>query len=542
MRAILRFTRILRLTLRYRLDQLLPSRHLPLGVRIILRLLQWLPQHPDSRGERLRRFFEDLGPVFVKLGQLLSTRPDLIPADIATELDHLQDNVTPFPGSEFQAIVERALGAPIDELFLNFETQPLASASVAQVHAATLKDGREVVVKAVRPGIESVIEQDIALMYLLAKLLHRYVPDGRRLRPVEVVQEYEHTIFDELNLLREAGNASQLRRNFLGSPMLYVPEVVAEFTRQNVMVMERIYGIPVTDIAQLQAQNTDMKRLAERGVEIFFKQVFEHNFFHADMHPGNIFVSREHPQQPQYIAIDMAIVGSLSEADQYYMARNLLAIFQRDYRLFAELHVQSGWVPENTPIGEFEAAIRTVCEPVFEKPLKDISFGAMVVSLFQTARRFDMQVQPQLVLLQKTLLNIEGLGRQLYPDLDLWQTAYPFLENWLTERYHPRNLFDNLRRYGPELMEQAPHLPQRLSSTLNHIDKLASVAPDLVRISQQINEQNQANRSRRRHQLVALLAGAGAIFAAQPANLPLQNLPTVSWVLGLISLWLLLRR
>lgn len=543
MLALLRFWRIFTSILRHRLDQLVPQKHLPWGIRIFFKLTALLPNSKLTRGQRLRLFLEDLGPVFVKFGQLLSTRPDLIPEDIATELDQLQDNVTPFDSDHCREIIESALGQPVTELFQSFERHPLASASVAQVHAATLKNGREVVVKVVRPGIERTIEQDIALMYILARLVQRYATDGLRLRPVEVVAEYEHTILDELNLQREAGNASQLRRNFMHSPLLYIPEIYWDLTRSNVMVMERIYGIPVTDLKQLKAQNTNMKLLAERGVEIFFTQVFEHNFFHADMHPGNIFVSLEHPQQPKYIAVDMAIVGSLSQSDQYYMARNLLAIFRRDYRLVAELHVQSGWVPEDTSIGELEAAIRTVCEPIFEKPLKEISFGLVVISLFKTARRFNMQVQPQLVLLQKTLLNIEGLGRQLYPELDLWQTAHPFLERWIQERYHPRKLMEQLRRYGPELMEEAPHMPHKLSMALDHVQLLAEAAPQLQKAADQIGTHNRQVRQKRRRNTIAALAAAGAVVTALPAvGMQLNDVPLYSWLLLATALWALARQ
>ena len=433
--ALLRLFFILRVLCFYRLDHELLALHLPLFLRVALRLspLQWLSRCDVqlSRGTRMRLALEKLGPVFVKFGQLLSTRPDLVAGDIVGELDKLQDQVPPFASADFVAIVEAALGKPVSELFFSFEREPLASASVAQVHCAVLPSGEEVVVKVIRPGIAGIIEKDLALMELLAKMAERFLPDGKRLRPVEVVADYRHTIFDELNLQREAANAAQLRRNFDQSPMLYVPKVYWDYCRPQVMVMERIHGIPVTDIPSLLEQNTDMKLLAHRGVEIFFMQVFDHNFFHADMHPGNIFVSTQHPSRPQYIAIDCAIVGSLTRDDQYYLARNLLAIFQRDYHQVAQLHIECGWVPPQTRAGDFEAAIRMVCEPIFEKPISEISFGQILVNLFQTARRFDMTVQPSLVLLQKTLLNIEGLGRQLYPQLDLWQTAMPFLERWM---------------------------------------------------------------------------------------------------------------
>jgi ubiquinone biosynthesis protein len=352
--TLFRLLKIIRVFLRYRLDKLLPRQHLSLRVKILLLPCALFSTPALTRGECLRRACEELGPIFIKFGQLLSTRPDLVPADIVIELNYLQDRVTPFAKKTFRTMVETALGASIEDIFSDYEAEPLASASVAQVHGATLKNGRAVVIKAIRPGIEKIIAQDVALLLKIAQLLERYSADGKRLRPVEIVQDYRTTIFDELDLQREAANASQLRRNFSNSNMLYVPEVFWDYTRNNIMVMERIYGIPVTDIDALAAQNTNMQALAERGVEIFFTQVFEHNFFHADMHPGNIFVAREHPELPQYIAVDMAIIGSLTRADQYYLARNLLAIFRRDYRQVAELHVQSGWVPAHIRIEEFD--------------------------------------------------------------------------------------------------------------------------------------------------------------------------------------------
>jgi len=536
--ALLRFLLISITALRYRLDELIPKRLLPWWLRILMSFTVLLPKSKYSRGERLRHFLEDLGPVFIKFGQVLSTRPDLIATDIVSELDHLQDNVAPFDPEQCREIIELALGAPVTELFAEFDRQPLASASVAQVHTAKLHSGEDVVVKVVRPGIELTIEKDIQLLYALAGLVERFLPEGKRLRPVEVVAEYEHTIFDELNLQREAANASQLRRNFDGSEMLYIPQVYWDYTRKNVMVMERIYGIPVTNTDELAAQNTNMKALAENGVEIFFTQVFDHNFFHADMHPGNIFVSRDNPQKPKYIAVDMAIVGSLTQEDQYYMARNLLAIFRRDYRLVAELHVQSGWVSSDTAVNEFEGAIRSVCEPIFEKPLKDISFGQMVISLFQTAQRFNMEVQPQLVLLQKTLLNIEGLGRQLYPDLDLWQTAHPFLEKWLKDRLHPRSFAEQLKRHGPQWLEQLPMIPSLIFNALENTRQLADAAPELQRAAKQLQ---QPRRSHRRRSALALTAAAGAAVTALPVfGISLSQLPINSLLLGGIAAWLLI--
>ena len=510
--ALLRFFTILRVLTFYRLDADLQFLQLPVALRLALRLspLQWLPRCDSqfSRGMRMRLALEQLGPVFVKFGQLLSTRPDLVPQDIVCELDRLQDRVPPFASDEFVAIVEAALGKKISEAFFSFERDPLASASVAQVHCAVLPSGEEVVVKVIRPGIAATIEKDLSLMELLAQLAERFVPDGRRLRPVEVVQDYRHTIFDELNLQREAANAAQLRRNFDQSPMLYVPKVYWDYCRQQVMVMERIRGIPVTDIAALNAQGTDMKLLAHRGVEIFFTQVFDHNFFHADMHPGNIFVSTQHPSRPQYIAIDCAIVGSLSRDDQYYLARNLLAIFQRDYHQVAQLHIECGWVPPHTRAADFESAIRTVCEPIFEKPISEISFGQILVNLFQTARRFDMTVQPSLVLLQKTLLNIEGLGRQLYPQLDLWQTALPFLERWMQNRYHPKNLLAEIRRHGPGWLEKMPEVPELLFDAAQQIRRFEQVAPAIQSTAEQmvlLEKRQQLGRKRGRIAVLVLV-------------------------------------
>ncbi|WP_317932486.1 ubiquinone biosynthesis regulatory protein kinase UbiB [Halioxenophilus sp. WMMB6] len=515
MLALFRILQILHAALKFRLDTFIDRRRLPWLARVLTLPLAWLPTPATNRGERLCGFFEHMGPVFVKFGQLLSTRPDLMPPDLVSRLDKLQDDVAPFPGERFVRLVEEALGAPVAELFQSFEVQPLASASVAQVHCAVLADGRQVVVKAIRPELEPIIEKDIALLRVVAWLIQHLSEDGRRLHLPEVVEDYRNTILDELDLLREAANASQLRRNFTDSPLLYVPEVYWPYCRRNVMVMERIYGIPVTQVAALKAQHTDMRRLAERGVEIFFTQVFEHNFFHADMHPGNIFVSTEHPRNPQYIAVDMAVVGSLSREDQYYLARNILAMFRRDYRQVAELHVFSGWVAADTSVGELEAAIRSVCEPIFERPLAEISFGQVLITLFQTARRFNMEVQPQLVLLQKTLLNIEGLGRQLYPELDLWATAHPYMEKWLRDRFHPKALLRELKRYGPEWMEKFPQVPHLLFNNLERFVELAEMAPSLKQASNAVNQQQRKKRNKLRFIWLPLAAAAG--LAAFPA-------------------------
>ncbi len=398
--------------------------------------------------------------MFVKFGQALSTRRDLLPVDLADELAKLQDRVPPFPSATAIATLELAYGRPLAEVFSSFEEAPLAAASIAQVHVARLKGGEEVVVKILRPGMHELIERDLEVLETLARLAQEYWADARRLRPTEVVQEYRKTILDELDLMREAGNASQLRRNFFGSSLLYVPMVYWDYCRSNVMVMERIHGIIVSRVDELRARGTDIAKLAENGVEIFFTQVFRHNFFHADMHPGNIFVQVEDPKNPRYAAIDFGIVGTLQPRDQHYLAENFLAFFERDYARVASLHVESGWVPKGTRVDELESAVRTVCEPIFNKPLKEISFAQVLLRLFETARRFDMRVQPQLILLQKTLLNIEGLGRELYPELDLWKTAQPILKQWMRERMSPRAVLKRVRAQLPDTIEAVKQLPQ----------------------------------------------------------------------------------
>ncbi len=536
MSRLARLAQILRVAGRHRLDELLPAGTLPAPLRLALRANPWRLRAPAAgpRAERLRRALEELGPVFIKFGQTLSTRRDLLPVDIADELARLQDSVPPFPAAESRTLIEGELGDSVSRLFARFEETPMASASVAQVHAATLHDGREVVVKVVRPGIEGVIRQDIALLFTLARLAARYLPDGRRLRPVEVVADYEHVILDELDLGREAANTSQLRRNFAGSNLVYAPEVHWDYTRRRVFTMERIHGIPVTDLPALRAAGTDLKVLGERGVEIFFTQVFRDNFFHADMHPGNIFVDASDPADPGYIAIDCAIIGSLSESDQYYLARNLLGIFRRDYHEVAQLHVECGWVPPDTRVQDFEQAMRAVCEPVFERPIAEISFGQLLVYLFRTAARFDMEVQPSLVLLQKTLLNIEGLGRQLYPALNLWDTAQPFLEKWVQERYSPQNMLRRLQHRAPGWLEQLPQLPDRVMENL--------------REAHDGEFRRQAERARRERELAEVRRGdrrrllaAGACAAMALALLPgvradLASVPLPSLLLGAAAL------
>jgi len=448
------------------MDEIVLKTHLFRPVRYLAFISPnyWLKTKTESRGVRIRRTLEDLGPIYVKFGQALSTRKDILPEDIANELVKLQDRVPPFSNEIARNIIEKELDMSISEAFAEFDSSPLASASVAQVHTAKLHTGENVIIKVLRPDIEKQIRSDISLLHELARIAEKFWPDARRLRAMAVVAEFEKTTLDELDLVREAGNATKLRRNFENSELIYIPEVHWPLTRKKVMVMERIYGIPVGEINQLKMGGADFKTLAERGVEIFFTQVFRDNFFHADMHPGNIFV--ELPNK--YIAVDFGIVGSLSLSDQRYLAENFLAFFNRDYRKVAEMHVESGWVSSNTRIEEFEAAIRSVCEPIFEKPLKDISFGQLLLRLFQTAQRFDMHVQPQLVLLQKTLLNIEGLGRQLYPELDLWQTAKPFLEKWFHERLGPKAKLNKLIKQFPEFAEQFPEIPSLVYKALNN--------------------------------------------------------------------------
>jgi len=538
---ILRLIHINFVLVRHGLDEIILATHLFRPFRFLYYMApwNWVPRRREPRAIRIRRALEDLGPIYVKFGQILSTRRDLLPDDIALELAQLQDNVPPFPGSMAKAQIEAAFGKPVNEVFRHFDETPLASASIAQVHTAQLQDGKEVIIKVLRPNVRQHITRDIRLLYTVARLAERYWKDGRRLRPQEVVAEFEKTLYDELDLLREAANASQLRRNFSGSDLLYVPEVYWPYCRQEVMVMERITGIQVSDIDSLRANHIDLKRLSERGVEIFFTQVFRHNFFHADMHPGNIFVSTD----GRYMAVDFGIMGTLNPVDQRYLAENFLAFFRRDYRRVAELHVESEWVPDGTRVDEFEAAIRTVCEPIFEKPLKEISFGNVLLRLFQTARRFNMEIQPQLVLLQKTLLNIEGLGRQLYPELDLWQTAKPFLERTMSEQLGPRSLLRNIKDSLPDWNDTLPALPvlahrfmeQATSGRL----QLQWSAPELQQLRQ---EMQRANR-----RTIGAITGTGLLLASAIiygldgyAPTVMLGAPLLTWLTGGLGIFLLL--
>ena len=494
-RVLLRLVQIQRVLLKYGLDDLVRATHLyrPLLLFVLLWPDLWRARLARaSRGERVRLALTELGPIFVKFGQAVSTRRDLLPPDIADELAKLQDRVPPFPGTAARAIIERAYGRSVGDVFAEFDETPIAAASIAQVHAARLKSGKEVVVKVLRPGMRAMIERDLEVLYAIARLAEQYWSEGKRLRPTEVVAEYEKTVLDELDLMREAANAAQLRRNFAASDLLYVPEVHWDYCRTDVMVMERIHGIPISDLPRLRASGADIAKLAENGVRIFFTQVFRHNFFHADMHPGNIFVLVDDPCNPRYAAVDFGIVGTLDPRDQHYLADNFLAVFDRDYRRVATLHVESGWVPADTRVDEMESAVRTVCEPIFDRPLKDISFGHILLRLFEISRRFNMVIQPQLVLLQKTLLNIEGLGRELYPELDIWNTASPILRQWMRERVSGRVVLQSLRVQLPELVEAARSIAPLIKGLVHRARdgnlRLKLDTPDMEAIKSALSE------------------------------------------------------
>ena len=504
-----RLLQIQRVLVKHGLVEVIKATHLFRPLRFLYYIFpsNWFVDKSKPLGVRLREAIEELGPVFIKFGQAISTRIDLLPADIASELVKLQDAVPPFSSAKAKEILIETYGQDFDEIFSNFSEDPLAAASIAQVHAAKLKDGRDVVVKILRPGVEEQVARDVDVLKDIANLAKKYWKDGDRLKPVEVVDEYEKTIFDELDLGREAANGALLRRNHENMPLLYVPEIYFEYSHKNVLVMERVFGTPIGQVEEIKKQNVNMQRLSETGVEIFFTQVFKHNFFHADMHPGNIFVDTTNPEQPGYIAIDFGIVGSLTDSDQNYLAQNFIAFFNRDYKRVAQLHVESGWVPEDTKAHEFEAAIRTVCEPIFDKPLKDISFGNFLLSLFNTARRFEMEVQPQLVLLQKTIFNIEGLGRQLYPDLDLWKTAKPFLEDWMAKKYGPMAAVEKLREQLPEMGEAVQHFPQLAFSTLQKMSEGKLVVQARGKQLQKLQEQLQENQRKTKR-----LVLAGSLF------------------------------
>ena len=512
---IRRVVRIVGTALRFRLDTIPRALQIDHWTRYLFPTsLLPVPQTPEAK--RFRLALERLGPVFIKFGQLLSTRRDLLSVEYADELARLQDRVPPFQSATAIATIEREIGRPLNAAFGTFSEQPLASASVAQVHEATLTSGEEVVVKVIRPGIEQVIREDLALILALAKLLERLSSDARRLHLIRVVEDYEKTILAELDLLRESANTVRLRRNFESSPLLYVPKVFDDLSSVNVLVMERVKGVPISDLATLREHGTDLKKLAERGVETFFSQVFNDNFFHADMHPGNIFVDVSDPANPSYIAVDCAIIGQLTKEDQAYLARNILAFFDEDYAEIAKLHSESGWISSSANALEFESTIRQLCQPFFQRPLAEISFGSFLIALFSAARRFDMEVQPQLVLLQKTLLNIEGLGRQLYPDLDLWTTAKPFMDKWTREHYGPGAILKAVVDQGPGLMELLPRVPELLLTGSRQLPELGRLAVEQKQAMENLTSALLSERRRRRRARVAgavlVVAGVGLLW------------------------------
>lgn len=515
LRVVARLLGIQRVLVHHGLDEFILATHLfrPLKFAFYLSPATWFARSAASpRAARLRLALEELGPIFMKFGQMLSTRRDLIPRDIADELEKLQDRISPFPVAEAKRLVEEAYGRPLSEAFAQFDEQPLAAATIAQVHGARLPTGEEVVVKIVRPGIRAMIERDIEVMYAFAELADRFWSDAPRLRPSELVREYEKTILDELNLMREAANAAQLRRNFASSTLLYVPEIYWDYCRKNVMVMERVHGVLINNVAELTRRGANIQRLAENGVEIFFTQAFKHNFFHADMHPGNIFVLLDDPQRPRYAAVDFGIVGTLDPRDQHYLAENFLAFFAHDYRRIAQLHIDAGWIPAHVRVDELESAVRTVCEPIANKPLREISFGQVLISLFEAAQRFDAQMQPQLMLIQKTLLQIEGVGRQLYPDLDLWETAQPLLRQFMIERYSIRGTLKELRGQVPDLIQALRRLPPLASTVIQRAADGRYEPPARASDLELLRKELRDNSQRRDRTLLAAVAGLGGIL------------------------------
>ncbi len=488
----------------YRLD-LLARPYVPLLLRLFLLPLAIIPARA-ARGHRLCRALEKSGPIFVKFGQAISTRRDLLPPDIADALAQLQDKVTPFPHPYAVQAIESQLKTTVEKLFAEFNPQPIATASIAQVYAAQLHNGDQVVVKVLRPHIEQQVKRDLVLLLFIARWLSVFIRNRQQLRLVEVVEQYRNAVNKEVDLRIEAANTAQLKRNFPHSIPLYVPKIHWEYCSQKVLVMERIYGVPVDQVDQLRSLGVNLKKLAHRGVETCFTQIFRDNFFHADMHPGNVYVGTQQPEDPHYIALDCAVMGSLSEEEIYYLARNLLAIFEHDYPLVAQLHIESGWVPSDVSPHDFASAIRTACEPIFAKPLGEISFSDTLISLFSTAQQFQMEIQPSLILLQKTLLQIEGLGRQLYPQLDLWDTAYPFLRQWMNERYAPTGMWRRLQNKWPAWWEQIPHLPDKISTAIAQQKVIAD-----TQLAQHQAMLDNEYRQRRRYQI--LIVGGLVVFA-----------------------------
>ncbi len=533
-RTLLRLLSIQRILVRHGLDEIITATHILRPLRFFFYLLPRRSDRSAPLGERIRLALVELGPIFVKFGQAVSTRRDLLPRDVADELAKLQDRVPPFPAEEAVAILSATYGKPVDEVFARFDFEPLAAASIAQVHTAALDDGTEVIVKLLRPGVRDQIERDLDVMYAIAGLADKYWENSKRLRPLELVAEYEKTVIDELDLMREGANAAQLRRNFQDSDMLYVPEIYWDFCRPEILVQERVYGIPISDMEALRAAGTNIQALAENGVEIFFSQVFRHNFFHADMHPGNIFVIVDDPERPKYAAVDFGIVGTLSPSDQQYLAGNFLAFFDRDYYKIAKLHLDSGWVPPETRIDELETAVRTVCEPIFNKPLAEISFAQILIRLFRIAQRFNMEIQPQLLLLHKTLLNIEGLGRELYPELDLWKTAQPVLRQWMDEQVGPRAVLGDLRENLPQLRDALRELPAAIKHLADQAAEgklqVRAHTPDLKLLREQLRQQQK--------QRFLLAVGLTATISGT-LILTLDTMPGLGWVLivaGMLSL------
>jgi ubiquinone biosynthesis protein len=494
-KTLLRLIHIQRVLVRHGLEDFITSAHILRPLRFLFYVFPRAKDVSDPLGKRIKLALIELGPIFVKFGQAISTRRDLLPPDIADELAQLQDRVPPFPADEAIAILDKAYGKPVDSVFSRFDKEPFAAASIAQVHTAALQDGTEVIVKLLRPGVRELIQRDLDVLFAVAGLADKYWALSKRLRPLEIVSEYQKTIIDELDLAREGANAAQLKRNFEGSDLLYVPDVYWDYCRPEVLVQERIYGTPISDMDALRKSGANIQVLAENGVEIFFTQVFRHNFFHADMHPGNIFVMVDDPEKPKYAAVDFGIVGTLSPSDQKYLAGNFLAFFDRDYHRIAKLHLESGWVPPGTRVDELESAVRSVCEPIFNKPLSEISFAQVMIRLFETARRFDMEIQPQLILLQKTLFNIEGLGRELYPQLDLWKTAHPILRRWMGEQLGGRAALRQLREDLPQIREALQELPRVIKYVSEQIAdgelKLDVHAPEFQEIRDQLKAQQQ---------------------------------------------------
>ncbi len=529
LRLLLRLIDIQRILFRHGLDDFIKSAHLFRPVRILFLLspFAWLSRKTSKpRGVRIREALEELGPIYVKFGQSVSTRQDLLPPDIGQELAKLQDQVPPFPAEAARQAIETVYGQPATAVFAEFESEALAAASIAQVHVARLHSGEEVIVKILRPDVHAQVDRDIEILFFIARLAQRYWPGAHRLRPLEIVAEYKKTVLNELDLMREAANASQLRRNFRGSSQIYIPKIYWDYCRPSIMVMERIHGIPISDMESLRREGVNFAKLAASGVEIFFTQVFRDNFFHADMHPGNIFIDVEDSDNPRYAAVDFGIVGTLDERDRRYLAGNFLAFFERDYKRVAQLHVNSGWVPPGTRVDEFESAIRTICEPIFNKPIKEISFGQLLVRLFQVARRFDMEVQPQLILLQKTLVQIEGLGRELYPELDLWKTGQPVLQKWMKEETSPKATLERIWQDLPEIRYTLEHLPAVARRLIDQALENDGRLP--------IPDQQAIYRGERQRFLV-ITGAAGLVAGALLIGLGAQPL-WAGWLVGAASL------